>query len=154
MLHLFKMKRRLHMFQSLLNNSKKKKKIHFLNKKYWSCIHFSDVKVHIESDQKRMLSIKEKALQNTPSPLQRMFLILWSYDIELKYLPWEKEHNGRNFIMYNSGRNNNRFSENKISWRIILTIWKHFHRFSLVQLCVILLSFFPPLSLVSLFLVF
>ena len=153
MLHLFKMKRRLHMFQSLLNNSKKKK-IHFLNKKYWSCIHFSDVKVHIESDQKRMLSIKEKVLQNTPSPLQRMFLILWSYDIELKYLPWEKEHNGRNFIMYNSGRNNNRFSENKISWRIILTIWKHFHRFSLVQLCVILLSFFPPLSLVSLFLVF
>ena len=132
MLHLFKMKRRLHMFQSLLNNSKKKK-IHLLNKKYWSCIHFSDVKVHIESDQKRMLSIKEKVLQNTPSPLQRMFLILWSYDIELKYLPWEKEHNGRNFIMYNSGRNNNRFSRTKISWRIILAIWKHFHQFSLVS---------------------
>ena len=153
MLHLFKMKRRLHMFQSLLNNSKKKK-IHLLNKKYWSCIHLSDVKVHIESDRKRMLSIKEKVFQNTPSQMQRMFLILWSYEIELKYLPGKKEHNGRNLIMYNSGRNNNRFSGNKISWRIILTIWKHFHQFSLVQLFVILLSYFTPLSLVSFLLVF
>ena len=152
MLHLFKIERRLHMFQSLLNNSKKK--IQLLNKKYWSYIHLSDMKVHIESDLKSMLSIKEKVLQNTASQLQRIFLILWIYDIELKYLPGKKEHNGRNLIMYNFGGNNNRFSGNKISWRIILTIWKHFDQFSLVQLIVILRSFFPPLSLVSFFLVF
>ena len=128
MLHPFKMERLLHKALKQLE-----KYIQLLNKKYWSCIHLSEAKVHLESDQKHMLWIKEKVLQNTPSQLVRMFLILWNYEIELTYLPGKKEPNGRNFIMYNSGRNNNRFNRTKISWRIILAIWKHIHQFSLVN---------------------
>ena len=89
---------------------------------------------YVVNQEKSIAECTISVAKNVPE-----FVKLWH---RTKVITREKKRN-------NSGRKNDRFSRTKISWRKILFIWKQFHQFCLVPLSVILLLFFPSLSLVS-----